>query len=136
MELILNNLNDFNFANFQNNERDSSLQQRIVSFVYPIQYKKNSKNIIIISEKKNNLLYSLCQNLNLYYIEHKHYIGGRYSVLSEVGMLPTELMGLNTNNFKQLNVLINISISPMQLNADNGISVFHLKLSRPAAPPP
>ena len=29
-------------------------------------------------------------------IEHKNYIGGRYSVLSEVGMLPVELMGLNT----------------------------------------
>ncbi|MDA9681277.1 glucose-6-phosphate isomerase, partial [Candidatus Pelagibacter sp.] len=33
-------------------------------------------------------------------------IGGRYSVLSEVGMLPAELMGLNINNFKQLNNLI------------------------------
>ena len=31
---------------------------------------------------------------------------GRYSVLSEVGMLPAELMGLNANKFKQFNNLI------------------------------
>ena len=39
-------------------------------------------------------------------IEHKNFIGGRYSVLSEVGMLPAELMGLNEKKFKQFNVLI------------------------------
>jgi glucose-6-phosphate isomerase len=39
-------------------------------------------------------------------IEHKNYVGGRYSVLSEVGMLPAELMGLNENKFKQFNQLI------------------------------
>ena len=39
-------------------------------------------------------------------IEHKNYIGGRYSVLSEVGMLPAMLMGLNHNNFKRFDGLI------------------------------
>ena len=39
-------------------------------------------------------------------IEHKNYIGGRYSVLSEVGMLPAELMGLKSKNFRQFNSLI------------------------------
>jgi len=39
-------------------------------------------------------------------IDHNNYIGGRYSVLSEVGMLPAELMGLNSNKFKNLNSLI------------------------------
>ena len=38
--------------------------------------------------------------------EHKNYIGGRYSVLSEVGMLPAELMGLNEKKFKRFNYLI------------------------------
>ena len=33
-------------------------------------------------------------------------MGGRYSVLSEVGMLPAELMNLNENKFKQFNNLI------------------------------
>ena len=32
---------------------------------------------------------------NLFYVEHKHFIGGRYSVLSEVGILPAYLMGIN-----------------------------------------
>jgi len=57
--------------------------------------KKNSKNIILISEKNDNLLFSLSKKLNLFYVEHKKYIGGRYSVLSEVGMLPAYLMGIN-----------------------------------------
>ena len=57
--------------------------------------KKNAKNIIIISEKKNNLLFNLSKKLNLFYIEHKSNIGGRYSVLSEVGIIPAYLMGLN-----------------------------------------
>ena len=39
-------------------------------------------------------------------IHHNDYIGGRYSVLSEVGMIPSELMGLNPSKFKQLNNLI------------------------------
>ena len=39
-------------------------------------------------------------------IEHKNYIGGRYSVLSEVGMLPADLMGLNVMKFKRMNNLI------------------------------
>tara|TARA_A100001015_G_scaffold22754_1_gene25776 strand:+ start:323 stop:1540 length:1218 start_codon:yes stop_codon:yes gene_type:complete len=57
--------------------------------------KKNSKNIIIISEKKNNLLFLLSKKLNLFHVEHKNNIGGRYSVLSEVGIVPAYLMGLN-----------------------------------------
>ena len=57
--------------------------------------KKNSKNLIIISEGKNNLLFKISKKLQLFYIEHKNYIGGRYSVLSEVGMIPAYLMGLS-----------------------------------------
>ena len=57
--------------------------------------KKNSKNIIIITEKSNNILYNLAHKFNLAYIEHKKHIGGRYSILSEVGIIPSYLMGLN-----------------------------------------
>ena len=56
---------------------------------------KNSKNIIIISEKSNNPLYEISKKYNLFYIEHKKTVGGRYSVLSEVGIVPAYLMGLN-----------------------------------------
>ena len=57
--------------------------------------KKNSKNIILISEKKNNFLFSLSKRFNLFFIEHNNYIGGRYSVLSEVGIIPAYLMDLD-----------------------------------------
>ena len=62
--------------------------------------KKNSKNIIIISEKKNNLLFSISKKFNLFFVEHNNYIGGRYSVLSEVGMVPAYLMGLNISKIR------------------------------------
>ena len=61
--------------------------------------KKNSKNIIIISEK-NNVLFRIAQKLNLFFIEHKKNIGGRYSVLSEVGLIPAHLMGLKIKNLR------------------------------------
>ena len=50
--------------------------------------KKNSPNIIIISEKKDNQLFNLSRRYNLFHIEHNNFIGGRYSVLSEVGVVP------------------------------------------------
>ena len=62
--------------------------------------KKDSKNIIIISEQKDNFLYKLSKKNNLFYIEHKNYVGGRYSVLSEVGVIPANLMGLNINKLR------------------------------------
>jgi glucose-6-phosphate isomerase len=67
--------------------------------------KKIDKNIFI-TENKENYLHLLAKKLKAEIVHHNNYIGGRYSVLSEVGMLPAELMGLNINNFKQLNYLI------------------------------
>ena len=67
--------------------------------------KKNDKNIFI-TENKRSYLKRLAEILKAEIVHHNNYIGGRYSVLSEVGMLPAELMGLNVNYFKQLNSLI------------------------------
>ena len=67
--------------------------------------KKKDKNIFI-TENKNSYINNLAQKLKAEIIYHNNYIGGRYSVLSEVGMLPAELMGLNSNNFRNLNNLI------------------------------
>tara|TARA_Y100000741_G_scaffold331858_1_gene287453 strand:- start:501 stop:1676 length:1176 start_codon:yes stop_codon:yes gene_type:complete len=67
--------------------------------------KKNKKNIFI-TEKENNYLNIIAKKFESEIIEHRNFIGGRYSVLSEVGMLPAELMGLNPDKFKQLNYLI------------------------------
>ena len=57
--------------------------------------KKNKKNIILISERKENILFAISQKFNLFFIEHKSHLGGRYSVLSEVGVIPAYLMDLN-----------------------------------------
>ena len=67
--------------------------------------KKNDKNIFV-TENKKNYLYRLAENLKGEVVHHNNYIGGRYSVLSEVGMLPAELMGLKSKNFRQFNSLI------------------------------
>ena len=67
----------------------------------------NQKKNIFITENKESYLKNLATNLKAEVIEHKNYIGGRYSVLSEVGMLPAEIMGLNEKKFKRLNYLIN-----------------------------
>lgn len=62
---------------------------------------KNSKNVILITEKNNNALHKLGKKFNLFLIEHPKYIGGRYSVLSEVGMLPAYLMGVNVKKLRK-----------------------------------
>ena len=67
--------------------------------------KKKDRNIFI-TENKDSYLFSLAEKLKSDIIHHNNYIGGRYSVLSEVGMLPAELMGLKASNFRQLNNLI------------------------------
>jgi len=67
---------------------------------------KNKEKNIFITENKNSYLFQLANKLKAEIIHHNNFIGGRYSVLSEVGMLPAELMGLNSNNFKQLNNIV------------------------------
>jgi len=67
--------------------------------------KKKDTNIFI-TENKKNFLNSLAKKLKSEVMHHNNYIGGRYSVLSEVGMLPAELMGLKVEKFKQLNNLV------------------------------
>jgi len=67
--------------------------------------KEKEKNIII-TETKNSYLTNLAKQLKSEIFEHKNFVGGRYSVLSEVGMLPAELMNLNEKKFKQFNNLV------------------------------
>ena len=75
---------------------------------------KKNKNIFI-TENNNSYLNILAKKLKAEIIEHKNYIGGRYSVLSEVGMLPAEIMGLNESKFKRFNYLIKNKIFLNQL---------------------
>ena len=88
--------------------------------------KKKDKNLFI-TETKNSYLYNLANKLKAEVVQHNNYIGGRYSVLSEVGMLPAELMGLNSKKFKQLNNLIKNKnfINNLVINA--GSIIYFLK---------
>ena len=108
------------FNNLQNYSKESSLYESCniiisksgntletfsnLNFILSKQRKKN-KNLII-TEDKASILTSIANKIKSEVIEHKNYIGGRYSVLSEVGMLPAELMGLNEKKFKKFNLLI------------------------------
>ena len=67
--------------------------------------KKNDKNIFI-TENKGSYLMRVASKLKSDVIHHNNFIGGRYSVLSEVGMLPAELMGLKPSKFRRFNLLI------------------------------
>ena len=68
----------------------------------------NKKNTnIFITENKKSYLMELAQKLKSEIIHHNNFIGGRYSVLSEVGMLPAQLMGFKPEKFRRLNKLIN-----------------------------
>ena len=70
-----------------------------------IYIKKKDKNIFITGDKRNYLRI-LGEKLKAEIIHHNNFIGGRYSVLSEVGMLPAELMGLDSKKFRQFNNII------------------------------
>ena len=82
----------------------------------------SGKNKLYITENQNNYLRNQALKLKSEIINHKNYIGGRYSVLSEVGMVPAELMGLNSNKFKRFDKLIsNKSFVKNLLNSVNVI---------------
>ena len=67
---------------------------------------KFKNNLIIITEIKDSSLMSIANKYGAEIVEHKDDIGGRYSVLTEVGMLPATLMRLNVEKFKNLENLI------------------------------
>ena len=97
------NLSNSNTLNLIISKSGNTLETIVNSNIY---IRKKQKNIFI-TENKKSYLHNLAEKLKAEIIHHNNFIGGRYSVLSEVGMLPAELMGLNISKFKQLNNLIN-----------------------------
>ena len=87
------------------------------------------KNNIFISERKKNYIRNIAEKFKYEIFDHKNYIGGRYSVLSEVGMLPAELMGLKEKKFKKMNVLIKNKkfVESLVLNVENTIKLIGKK---------
>ena len=106
-----NNLKSKNITKLENKKvnliisKSGNTLETISNFNLILKNQKKNKNVII-TENKNNFLTLLAKKLKAEVFEHKNYIGGRYSVLSEVGMLPAQLMGLNEKKFKRLNYLM------------------------------
>jgi glucose-6-phosphate isomerase len=90
--------------------------------------KKNHTNIFLTENKKSYLLL-LAKKLKSEVVNHNNYIGGRYSVLSEVGMLPAELFGLDIQKFKQLNNIIKNKnfINLLTANVSNTLDLIKKK---------
>lgn len=78
-------------------------------------------------DNQNNSLGLLAKKLKAEVITHNNFIGGRYSVLSEVGMLPAELMGLKSKEFRQLNNLIKSKVFLKNLIENVSSTLFFLK---------
>ena len=90
--------------------------------------KKKDENLFV-TENKDSYLINIAKKLKADIVYHNNFIGGRYSVLSEVGMLPAELMGLKINKFKRLNDLIQNKnfFNSLILNVSNTISLIKKK---------
>ena len=102
LQINENKFENKKFTNIVISKSGNTIETIVNSNIY---IKKEDKNIFITEDKKN-YLYLLAKKLKAEIIHHNNFIGGRYAVLSEVGMLPAELMGLNPEYFKQFNHLI------------------------------
>ena len=103
-----------NFSNFSFKQNDSKNINLVISKSgntmetisnLSVLINKSNKNIFITENKKSYLM-RLANKLKAEVIHHNNFIGGRYSVLSEVGMLPAELMGFKPKKFRRLNYLL------------------------------
>jgi len=94
--------NNKNHLNLVVSKSGNTIETIVNSNIY---IKKKDKNIFI-TENRKNYLHILGEKLKAEIIHHNNFIGGRYSVLSEVGMIPAELMNLDPRKFRQFDNLI------------------------------
>ena len=85
----------------------------------------NSQNTIIITKQKKSLLSVFAKNKKILHINHKDYIGGRYSVLSEVGMIPAYFMGLKISSFRK-NLLFSFRSKYNSILVESIIKLAHI----------
>ena len=137
--LFLNNLNELKIEQIKKklnskntlfiivSKSGSTLETLINSNL--LKKKINYKNTIIITAQKTNLLNKFAKNKKILHINHKNYIGGRYSVLSEVGMIPAYFMGLKIKYFRK-NLLDFFKLEQKSLLINNVIKLAHIYKSR------
>ncbi len=78
----------------------NTLETLLISNILSSKYLKKN-NTIIISKNNKNALHLFSKKKGIKFIKHNDTIGGRYSVLSEVGMIPSYLMGLKVGAFQK-----------------------------------
>ena len=120
---IENKLKKKNFVNLIVSKSGNTIETIVNANIL---IKKNDKNIFI-TENRKSYLYSLAQKLKADIVHHNNFIGGRYSVLSEVGMLPAQLMNLNPKKFKQFNSLIKNKNFVNNLISNVASTIYFLK---------
>ena len=110
--IFFDNLNELKLKNYiDSNKSKKSLFifisksgntiEAITNINYVSKIKFDGSNTILITENSDSGLKKFAKDRNISIIEHKNYIGGRYSILSEVGMIPAYIMGLNIDSFRK-----------------------------------
>ncbi len=64
-------------------------------------YKKNWQKSVVITSDKESLLWNFSQVQQIDYLEIPKQVGGRYSVLSAVGLFPLGMLGINLKDLQQ-----------------------------------
>ena len=108
--------------------KSGNTNETIINLSYFKSFLKKS-NTIVVAENRNNFLHGFARNKEFNFIKHNPFIGGRYSVFSEVGMLPAYLMGLKPENFKK-NLIKLINNRNFLSNSIRQISKLNVKKSK------
>ena len=105
---FVNNINLSKKENFKNTEFNIIISKsgNTLETLSNLNSQKIKNNCLFITENRKSYLRNLALKLKSEIIDHNNLIGGRYSVLSETGMIPAFFMGLDPNKFKRLDNLI------------------------------
>jgi len=110
--LFFDNLKESNFKNILNKKKfkkilfiiiskSGNTMETLINLNLLTKFKISASNTIVVTENKNSILRNFAKRKKILIVEHNKSIGGRYSVLSEVGMLPAHFMNLSINSFKK-----------------------------------
>jgi glucose-6-phosphate isomerase len=80
--------------------------ETIINFGIIFSKKLLKNKLVVIAQPTDNSLIKIANKYQAEIIKHKEFISGRYSVLSETGMFPAAIMGLDLIKFKNLKNLI------------------------------
>ena len=93
---------DFDSTGFLIISKSGTTPETLAQFstLYQLAEERNNldaflKNILVITEFKDSPLYKIAKDKNCLLLEHNINIGGRYSVFSNVGIVPAIISGLN-----------------------------------------